>query len=95
MRERLEWCLRNRFNDFSNWVFVDETSCWINAILFYHWRHPSTYPDVIDTPVQRLKLNLWGALSSKGASEFVVNLLEFYFKCKRLNTDFLRYSKTI
>ena len=73
MHERFEWCITNRYNDFVNWAFADETSCWINAIPFYHWRHPSTHPVVIDAPVKRLKLNIWAAISLKGASEFVVN----------------------
>jgi hypothetical protein len=79
--KRLEWCLANQFNDFWNYVFCDETSCWINAIPFYHWRHPATHPNVFDKPVKRLKLNIWAGICKMGASEFVVIVIaNFCFK---------------
>jgi hypothetical protein len=70
--KRLEWCLANQNNEFWNYVFCDETSCWINACPFYHWRHQATHPNVFDKPVKRLKLNIWAGICKMGASEFVV-----------------------
>ena len=76
-RLRLDWCLCNQFNLFNNTIFCDETSCWVNACPFYHWRHQATYPEVLDFKVERLKINIWGAISSKGPSEFVVTIKKF------------------
>ncbi len=75
-RQRLEWCLANRYNTFWNYIFADETSCWINTCPFYHWRHPATHPEVVSAKVERLKINVWGAISAMGASEFVVIKIE-------------------
>ena len=73
-RQRLEWCLANQNNNFRNYIFCDETSCWINAAPLYHWRNRSTYPDACEIwTSSRLKLNVWGAISCMGASEFLVN----------------------
>ena len=38
-KDRHNWCLANIDNDFENWVFVDETSVWINEVPLYHHRH--------------------------------------------------------
>ena len=46
-------------------IFCDETSCWVNACPFYRWRHQATDPEVIDFKAERLKINIWGAISSK------------------------------
>ena len=72
-RDRLNWCLGNINNDFSNWVFVDETSFWINEVPLYHHRHPNSNPEFAGfSSGLKIKINVWGAISCKGSSRFVV-----------------------
>ena len=90
--QRLEWCLMNQNNEFLNTIFTDETCSWINEIGFYFWRHPSTYPTVIDMPVKRLKINVWGGISAMGPTEFVVIII---FKINYLHLIFRPKTKII
>ena len=46
----------------------------VSDIPLYHWRLKNKYPDTIENHGNyRLKVNVWGAISYKGASEFVVS----------------------
>ena len=84
---RLNWCLTHQDTDFSNYVFVDETSVRLWDLPLYHWRLRSTYPNAIPvTEKFRNKLNVWGAMSHKGLSRFAVGLLSSVkLKQKKLN----------
>lgn len=72
---RLNWCLTHENTDFSNYVFVDETSVRLWDLPKYHWRLKSTYPEAIpSTEKHRYKLNVWGGMSSKGLTRFAVSI---------------------
>jgi hypothetical protein len=75
-KDRLNWCLANIDNDFENWVFVDETSVWINEVPLYHHRHSDSHPDPAGfSSGLKVKINVWGAISSRGSSNFTVHLI--------------------
>ena len=65
----------NEHNNFNNYVFGDETSCCISCPL-YQWRHPAKQPKAVKKTFDRKKINIWGAISAMGASEFVVSYCE-------------------
>ena len=63
-----------------NWVFADETSIESHHIKKYHMRKKSSRPRCIGIYKRdRFKINVWGAISMKGAAKFVVNK-KFYLK---------------
>ena len=65
-------------NDFSNHIFVDETSVWIGECRLYHYRHRGTYPQAVGfSSKDRHKLNLWGGISARGVTPFIVKTLVF------------------
>ncbi len=71
---RLKWCLTHQYTDFSNWVFVDETTVRLWDLPLYHWRLRSSRPEAIPmTEKYRNKLNVWGGMSHKGLSRFAVS----------------------
>ena len=71
---RLNWCLRNINNDFENYLFVDETTVRVMEVPLYHVRLPNQLPESIPLRSKlRLKLNVWGGISLKGACPFVVS----------------------
>ncbi len=68
---RFLWCKRHEHDDFQNHIFVDETKIVIGSIPMYHWRRQKAYPNGIPNSVKfRLKVNVWGGLSSKGLTRF-------------------------
>jgi hypothetical protein len=76
---RLNWCLTHENTDFSNYVFVDETSVRLWDLPLYHWRLKSSYPNAIPmTEKYRRKLNVWGGFSYKGLTRFAVSICRFY-----------------
>ena len=80
--KRLVWCLRYKNCDFSNYIFVDETSIRISDKPLYHWRLPSSFPEALpSTHKFSVKINVWGGISFKGTTEFAVKflILSFYF----------------
>lgn len=71
---RLDWCDANKNNDFHDYVFVDETSIWVNELPLYHMRRSGTDPETIaSTTNSRGKLNVWGGISFRGATDVSVN----------------------
>lgn len=71
--ERFNWCIDHQHIDFSNHVFVDETSVRLWDLPLYHWRLKTKYPKAIPvTEKNRNKLNVWGGMSSKGLTRFAV-----------------------
>lgn len=71
---RLNWCLTHQHTDFSNYVFVDETSVRLWDLPLYHWRLRSCRPEVVPmTEKYRNKLNVWGGMSFKGLTRFAVS----------------------
>ena len=77
---RLNWCLTYENADFSNYVFVDETSVRLWDLPLYHWRLKNSYPNAIPmTEKYRNKLNVWGGFSYKGLTRFAVSNFSFFF----------------
>lgn len=75
IKERYEWCLKYRNCDFRKYLFVDETKLDMNRPLKHHLRLPTSYPlCVIAQYRQRIKLNIWGGISSLGATKIIVNI---------------------
>ena len=73
---RYLWCLNYQKADFSKYVFVDETMVRIGDAPLYHYRLPCEYPDSLPCSSKfRQKVNVWGGISYKGATEFAVNYL--------------------
>jgi hypothetical protein len=72
--ERLEWCQRNRDNEFEYFVFIDESKLMNNNCKLYHIRKKATLPECIIINHVTVKLNIWGGISKRGATEFVVSL---------------------
>ncbi|CAF0937409.1 unnamed protein product, partial [Brachionus calyciflorus] len=62
--DRLNWCFENRFNNFENYIFVDETEFKLNLTPLYSHRRSSW---TNSASVYRFRnqgfLNLWGGIS--------------------------------
>ncbi len=70
---RYIWCRNNINTDFSHHLFVDETTVKVMEIPLYHIRKRSSEPEgVASTAKIRYKLNVWGGISCRGPSDFVV-----------------------
>jgi hypothetical protein len=73
MLNRFNWCMTHKDTDFSNYVFLDETSVRLWDLPLYHWRLRSSRPEAIPmTEKYRNKLHVWGGMSSKGLTRFAV-----------------------
>lgn len=71
--ERLVWCLNNQDTDFSRYLFIDESKINIFDVPPYHIRKKCTRPPAIPcTTKYKLKLNVCGGISERGATEFAV-----------------------
>jgi hypothetical protein len=75
-RDRLNWCLLNRNNTFDDYCFADESFIRILEVPLYHLRIPCSAPNIApvgDSNKYRAKVNIWGAISRHGQSNFVVS----------------------
>ena len=71
---RYLWCKKNENENFEDFLFVDETTVRILDIPLYHVRKPSGRPVAQKcTSKYRLKVNIWGGISSKRSTPFVVS----------------------
>ena len=70
--ERLNWCLQNENNDFLYHIFIDESKISNNHCKVYHIRKKATLPKCIIMNHVTFKLNIWGGISKRGATDFVV-----------------------
>jgi len=84
---RLNWCLRNKDNPFLDlfYIFVDESKIELNYKKEKHIRRPKKHSAcLIQNPKdRRIKLNIWGGISARGATDFVCftnNLDRFGYK---------------
>ena len=72
-------------------------SCWLNECPIYIWRPVGEYPESsgVSSGV-RIKLNLWGCISCRGASDVVTfsNNMDQYNYPEILAGDFLPFAKT-
>ena len=72
-------------------------SCWLNECPIYIWRPVGEYPESsgVSSGV-RIKLNLWGCISCREASDFVTfsNNMDQYNYLEILAGDFLPFAKT-
>ena len=72
--QRFFWCQRNVNNDFKNYLFVDETAVRSLEVPLYHVRQRAERPEAIKTSTKiRFKVNVWGGISFRGATPFVVS----------------------
>jgi hypothetical protein len=70
--QRLAWCLANRYNDFLNYVFIDETTMRIEQLPLYHIREKGVpVAQTKQSKKERIKVNVWGGISYCGVTEFV------------------------
>jgi hypothetical protein len=65
----------NKHNSFKNYIFVDECTVRILDVPLYHCRRKGEQVSVPATSRIRLKVNIWGAISTKGACPVVVRSL--------------------
>ena len=71
--DRLNWCRANRNGRWLNYIWLDETACWINEAPSYHWRQTGLHPQTVGfLSSLRQKLNLWGGISWFGPTPFAV-----------------------
>ena len=76
--KRFIWCQQNQNTDFSNYLFVDETTVRGLEIPLYHVRPRGERPDAVSSTSKiRVKVNVCGGISFKGPTRFLVknNLL--------------------
>ena len=72
-QDRFDWCVGNLNNEFYNFVFVDETSVWVNQMPLYHMRQSGTSPEgLVSASNARYKLHVWGGISLRGPTSFFV-----------------------
>ena len=77
---RLIWCRQYKNADFSKYIFVDETMVRLNDKQLYHSRYPCSRPKAIciTDKYDRKKVNVWGGISAKGATNFAVNIIYIF-----------------
>lgn len=79
-RERLAWCIENRYNSFENFIFFDESKLKFDDCPLFVSRLPGRYPNPAGTRNDHLlSVNIWGGISAKGATQFIVKLEIFYY----------------
>ena len=72
---RLLWCLKYKNNDFSKYVFTEETMIRLWNLPLYHCRRRNSRPEAIHcTSKYRKKVNVCGGISNKGPTPFKVIL---------------------
>ena len=76
---RFFWCVLNEHNTFKKYLFGDETSIRVGLVNLYGWRPKDTYPETISHEKWATKVNIWGAISWVGPTEFAVNQFTFFF----------------
>lgn len=70
---RYQWCKNNEKNNFRNYLFADESTVRVLEVPLYHLRKKNSRPQPIPhTAKARLKMNIWGGISYKGATPFAV-----------------------
>ena len=76
--ERLMWCMRYIKRDFSDYLFVDETTVRFFEVPLYQSRKSSpvqnTPVGIPSTSKYRLKLNICGGISCSGPTQFIVRV---------------------
>ena len=70
--QRLAWCLANQYNDFQNYVFVDETLMRIEQLPLYHIREKGVpVAHTKQSKKEKMKINVWRGISNCGVTQFV------------------------
>ena len=73
-RERMQFALAYLNNEHDDWVFADETKAESHRTKLYHMRKKGRYPKKVGKyKPDRFKVNVWGAISARGACKFVVS----------------------
>jgi hypothetical protein len=68
------WCIQHQHTNFNDYVFADETTIRVLEVPLYHSRRKNERPHAISSNSKiRLKVNIWGAISYKGPSPFLVS----------------------
>ena len=82
--ERLNFASLHAEDDYDFWIYADQTKCESHQVKLYRMRKPSRRPKVVGIYKRdRFKVNVWGAISSRGAALFVVIYIKILFKCTR------------
>ena len=72
---RYNWTTGNANNDFAKYWFADETCIYQNECPDYAYRPKGSYPDAFEVSSgSSRKINLWAAISFRGATSFVVSV---------------------
>ena len=74
--KRVCWVFENEKNYFGKYIFADESKIVINSVPLYHYRKPSSYRECVPTEtfIYPVKINVWEAISKKGACHFEVKV---------------------
>ncbi|RNA37155.1 hypothetical protein BpHYR1_026053, partial [Brachionus plicatilis] len=72
--------------EFTNYIFVDETTIRLSERPIYHLRYPAKYPaNIPSTSKHEGKLNIWAGISFKGATNFAASNYDLDFKLHQDN----------
>ncbi|RNA24864.1 hypothetical protein BpHYR1_040666 [Brachionus plicatilis] len=67
--------------EFTNYIFVDETTIRLSERPIYHLKYPAKYPaNIPSTSKYEGKLNIWAGISFKGATNFAASNYDLDFK---------------
>ena len=73
-KKRLEFALKYIDCDMKSFVFADETGCKTFSYQEKHCRYPTSTPiAVAELRRNRKTINIWGGISYKGPTDFVVS----------------------
>jgi hypothetical protein len=73
------WCINNKDNNFKNYIFADETTVRVLDVPLFQSRLKGSRASVPVSTKIKLKINIWGAISSKGPGPCIVIFLIFIF----------------
>ena len=79
--KRLMQAFENEYNNFEFYIFADESKIEIGSVPLYHYRKPSSYTQTLPSETANFpeKINIWGAISKRGACYFEVFYFIFFY----------------
>jgi hypothetical protein len=73
------WCINNKDNNFKNYIFAYETTVRVLDEPLFQSRLRGSRASVPVSSKIKLKINIWGAISSKGPGPCIVIFLFYKF----------------
>ena len=75
MAERFQFSNEHIHSDVRNFAFVDECTIWSDDVVpTYEYREQTSHPKAVQsTDKFQWKINIWAAITYKGASKFCVS----------------------